>query len=139
MFITTTSCCWRCNSFIASIRLCGWRISGSSSEHVKVPRNSYAPMNLCRFSIEGPSLVNSLILRMSGFEQVGTRTLFPMSIDSCLIITHLQLIRNPRSNPMTPRENARANQTTLKNFLDTQFGRELEVRNPAQSGVSQSP
>jgi hypothetical protein len=61
-----------------------------------------------------------------GLEQVGTRTPFPLSMDSCLIITHLQLARNPRVNPMTPRENARAYQNTMKNFLDTQFGRELE-------------
>jgi hypothetical protein len=61
-----------------------------------------------------------------GLEQVGTRTLFPLSMDSCMIITHLQLTRNPRMNPMMPRENARAYQATMKNFLDTQFGRELE-------------
>jgi len=61
-----------------------------------------------------------------GLELVGTRTLFPLSMDCCLIITHLQLVRNPHANPMKPRENARAYQTTMKNLLDTQFGRELE-------------
>jgi Protein of unknown function (DUF4238) len=61
-----------------------------------------------------------------GVAQVGTRTLFPLSMDCCLIITHLQLCRNPWINPTTERENARAYQNTLKNFLDTQFGRELE-------------
>ncbi len=61
-----------------------------------------------------------------GLEQVGTRTLFPLGLDSCLIITHLQLVRNPWTNPTTPRVNARAYQQTMKNMLDTQFGRELE-------------
>jgi hypothetical protein len=61
-----------------------------------------------------------------GLERIGTRTLFPLSMDSCLIITHLQLCRNPWANPTMSRENARAYETTLKNLLDTQFGRELE-------------
>ncbi|MCL5287662.1 MAG: hypothetical protein M1453_06680 [Acidobacteria bacterium] len=61
-----------------------------------------------------------------GLEQVGTRTLFPLAMDSCLIITHLQLVRNPWCNPTISRVNARAYQTTLKNLMDTQFGRELE-------------
>lgn len=61
-----------------------------------------------------------------GLAQVGTRTLFPLSLDSCLIITHVQLCRNPSINPTMPRENARSYQETLKYFLDTQFGRELD-------------
>lgn len=61
-----------------------------------------------------------------GLELIGTRTLFPLSMDCCLIITHLQLVRNPWGDPLKPRENARAYQNTLKNLLDTQFGRELE-------------
>jgi Protein of unknown function (DUF4238) len=57
--------------------------------------------------------------------QVGTRTLFPLSLDTCLIITHVQLAREPRANPTESRVNARAYQPTLKKFTDTQFGREL--------------
>jgi hypothetical protein len=59
-------------------------------------------------------------------EQIGTRTLFPLSLDSCLIITHTQLVRNPWLNPTITRANARAYQQTMKYLLDTQFGRELE-------------
>jgi hypothetical protein len=59
-------------------------------------------------------------------DQVGTRTLFPLSLDSCLIITHTQLVRNPWLKPNTKRVNARAYQQALKYTLDTQFGRELE-------------
>lgn len=41
------------------------------------------------------------------FPRVGTRTIFPLSMDSCLFITHLQLARNPWNNPLETRENAR--------------------------------
>lgn len=57
---------------------------------------------------------------------VGTRTIFPLSLEACLIITHLQLLRNPHSNPHKKRANARLFEQTLKYALDTQFGRELE-------------
>lgn len=64
-------------------------------------------------------------------ECLGTRTLFPLGRDACLILTHLQLVRNPWANAMRPRINARAYQQTMKALLDIQFGRELtedEVR-----------
>jgi hypothetical protein len=61
-----------------------------------------------------------------GLEQVGTRTLFPLGLDSCLIITHLQLVRNPWTDPAASRVNARAYQQTMFKMTDTQFGRELE-------------
>ena len=57
---------------------------------------------------------------------VGTRTIFPLSLDACLIITHLELARNPHSNPHNTRTNARWFAPTMKYALDTQFGRELE-------------
>lgn len=60
------------------------------------------------------------------FPRVGTRTIFPLSSDSCLIITHLQLVRNPWNNPLELRENARVYQETMFNLTDIQFGRELE-------------
>jgi Protein of unknown function (DUF4238) len=59
-------------------------------------------------------------------ELVGTRTLFPLGLESCLIITHLQLARNPRTNPTATRVNARAYETVMTSMLDIQFGRELE-------------
>jgi Protein of unknown function (DUF4238) len=62
----------------------------------------------------------------AGLEEIGTRTLFPLGLDSCLIITHIQLVRNPHANPSKPRVNARAFGQTMKYTLDTQFGRELE-------------
>lgn len=61
-----------------------------------------------------------------GLEKVGTRTLFPLSLDACLIITHLQLVRDPWTNPTTPRVNARAYQMTMMKMTDIQFGRELD-------------
>lgn len=59
-------------------------------------------------------------------DQIGTRTLFPLGLDCCLIITHTQLTRNPLAKPNEPRVNARAYQATIKYLLDIQFGRELE-------------
>src|ERR1700728_1985399 len=58
-------------------------------------------------------------------EDIGTRTIFPLSLDACLIITHLQLARNPHVNPHRTRSNPRLFAQTLKYALDTQFGREL--------------
>jgi hypothetical protein len=60
-----------------------------------------------------------------GLDKIGTRTLFPLSIDSCLLITHVQLVGNPWSDLLASRLNARAYQTTMMSLLDIQFGREL--------------
>jgi hypothetical protein len=60
------------------------------------------------------------------YPMIGTRTLFPLSADSCLIITHLQLVRNPWNNPVERRVNARTFQPTVVYLPGIQFGRELE-------------
>ncbi|HTQ95843.1 MAG TPA: hypothetical protein VMH89_03505, partial [Candidatus Acidoferrum sp.] len=59
-------------------------------------------------------------------EGLGTRTLFPLGSTSCLIITHLQLVRNPRIDPLESRINPRTFQPTMKSLLDIQYGRELD-------------
>jgi len=61
-----------------------------------------------------------------GLKGIGSRTLFPLGLDSCLIITHLQLTRNLRSIPTEPRTNARSFQSAVKYLGDIEFGRELE-------------
>lgn len=61
-----------------------------------------------------------------GLDKIGTRTLFPLGLDSCLIITHVQLVRNPWENPRKPRVNARSYVPTMCDLSRTQFGRELE-------------
>jgi hypothetical protein len=58
--------------------------------------------------------------------QIGTRTVFPLGLDSCLIITHLQLARHPKATPTQHRENARYYDQTVKHLGEIQFGRELE-------------
>jgi len=58
--------------------------------------------------------------------RVGTRTIFPLGLDSCLIITHRQFARNPWGNPLVLRENARSYAQSLMNFTQIQFDRELE-------------
>lgn len=62
---------------------------------------------------------------INDFPMIGTRTIFPFSSESCLIISHLQLARNPWNNPTEMRVNARVFQQTLANLTDIQFGREL--------------
>jgi hypothetical protein len=59
-------------------------------------------------------------------KQIGTRTIFPLGLDSCIIITHVQLVRDPWSTPTEIRTNARSYQSTMKHLGDIQFGRELE-------------
>lgn len=60
-----------------------------------------------------------------GLDKIGTRTLFPLGIDSCLLITHVQLVRDPWSVLLASRLNARAYHATMMSLLDIQFGREL--------------
>jgi hypothetical protein len=59
-------------------------------------------------------------------QEVGTRTIFPLDLDTCLIMTHTEFVRDPWANPRRPRANARAYQPTLMSLLDVQFGRELD-------------
>jgi hypothetical protein len=58
--------------------------------------------------------------------KVGTRTIFPLSPETCAIVTHVQLARNPNVNPLEIRINARAFQQAVAKLTDLQFGRELE-------------
>jgi hypothetical protein len=58
-------------------------------------------------------------------KSIGTRTIFPLSLDSCLIITHLQLARNPWNTPTEFRVNARYYDNSVKHLGSIQFDREL--------------
>ena len=60
-----------------------------------------------------------------GLDKIGTRTIFPLNIDTCLLISHVQFVRNPWGNLLDSRWNARAYQTAMMSLLDIQFGREL--------------
>jgi hypothetical protein len=57
---------------------------------------------------------------------VGTRTIFPLGPDSCLVITHLQFTRNPDQNQLSVRINARNYDQVAMYAGDIQFDRELE-------------
>jgi len=59
-------------------------------------------------------------------KQIGTRTIFPLGLDSCLIITHIQLVRHLWSTPTEFRENPRYYDQTMKHLGEIQYGRELE-------------
>jgi hypothetical protein len=58
--------------------------------------------------------------------ELGTRTIFPLSLDACLIITHLQFVRDPWRNPRRERTNARSFATTMFDLRSVQTDRELE-------------
>jgi hypothetical protein len=60
------------------------------------------------------------------FTKIGTRTIFPLSAEACLIITHLQLVRNPWHQPLEIRTNARAFGRTVAHLTSIQFGRQLQ-------------
>ena len=55
----------------------------------------------------------------------GTRTVFPLSSESCLIITHMQYVRDPHLKPQEPRVNAREFETVLTYMGNIQYGRQL--------------
>jgi hypothetical protein len=57
---------------------------------------------------------------------VGTRTIFPLSLDACFIITHLQFVRDPWRNPRRTRANARSFETTGFDLRSIQTDRELD-------------
>jgi hypothetical protein len=60
------------------------------------------------------------------FPTIGTRTIFPLSTESCLIITHLELARNPWADPSKLRENARMFGNSIARLTEVQYGRSLE-------------
>ena len=56
---------------------------------------------------------------------VGTRTIFPLGPDVCLIITHLQFTRHPDQDPVKLRINARNYDQVVMFVGNVQYGREL--------------
>jgi len=64
-------------------------------------------------------------------KEIGTRTLFPLGLDACLVISHLQFVRDPWGKPRQSRVNARSFQSAMFDLRSIQTGRELvqdEVR-----------
>ncbi len=57
---------------------------------------------------------------------IGTRTIFPLDLDKCLIITHLEYTRNPSKNPTAVRANARSYGHAIFKAQDVQTQRELD-------------
>jgi len=56
---------------------------------------------------------------------VGTRTISPLGPDVCLIVTHLQLTRDPEQDATQKRINARTYDQVVMYAGNVQFGREL--------------
>jgi hypothetical protein len=57
---------------------------------------------------------------------VGTRTLFPLGLDSCLVITHIQFTRNPDQDPKAIWINARRYDQVMMYSGNVQFDREFD-------------
>jgi len=58
--------------------------------------------------------------------QVGTRTIFPLGLDRCLILTHSQFLREPDVNPTRMRTNARGFDRAFFDLRKIQTDRELD-------------
>lgn len=58
-------------------------------------------------------------------EEIGTRTIFPLDLETCLIVTHVQHVRDPGANPRRSRVNARSYAQAIKHLGHIQYGREL--------------
>lgn len=65
---------------------------------------------------------------MAPLERLGTQTIFPLGMDSCLVITNLQYVRNPKVNPLRIRENPRYFQPAMFDLRSIQTWRQLEER-----------
>ena len=70
-----------------------------------------------------PSLVYPMDADLA---EVGTRTIYPLGSDACLIISHLEFLRGPNRNPRRHRTNARSFQPAMFDMRSIQTGRELE-------------
>lgn len=73
-----------------------------------------------------PGSQNCLYPNDVDLSALGTRTIFPLDLNRCLIISHIQYLRNPWANPSKSRTNARAYSPTMINLLDIQARRQLE-------------
>ncbi len=58
-------------------------------------------------------------------ELVGTQTLYPLNPNRCLVITNLEYVRNPGSNPLKIRTNPRYFGQTLFDIRKVQVGRQI--------------
>ncbi len=62
-----------------------------------------------------------------GIELIGTRTIFPIDLNNCVILTNLEYIRSPKkTNGMKVRTNARFFDDTIINYNDIIRGRKLD-------------
>ncbi|OWQ46619.1 hypothetical protein CDL60_14255 [Roseateles noduli] len=61
-------------------------------------------------------------------ELLGTHTIFPLSLNRCLVMTNLGYVRNPNVNPVRSRLNARSYENTVFDMRSVQTGRQLPER-----------
>lgn len=73
-----------------------------------------------------PGSAEARTFGMARFERIGTRMLFPIDSDHCLVITNLQYVRNPNAGPLRIRENPRYYGDTLFDLRKIQRGRQID-------------
>lgn len=61
-----------------------------------------------------------------GIELLGSRTLFPLSLNRVLVITNLGYVRDPESSPLKSRENPRYYEQGMFDLRKIQTGRQLD-------------
>lgn len=60
-------------------------------------------------------------------ELIGTRTIFPIDLNHCVILTNIEYIKNPeKTDGMKTRTNARFFDDTIANYADIHRGRKLD-------------
>lgn len=65
-------------------------------------------------------------LGQARIEHIGTHTIFPIDGDHCLVVTNLQYVRNPKSNPLKKRENPQYFEDRMFDLRKVQRGREID-------------
>lgn len=60
-----------------------------------------------------------------GIEMLGTQTIFPLSLNRCLVITNLGYVRDPEAPPTQIRENARISGRTIRENWAVQTKRQI--------------
>lgn len=62
---------------------------------------------------------------MARMDRVGTRLIFPIDPNRCLVIAHLQCLRDPKGDPLRFRENARYFDQAVTDLRKVQRNREI--------------
>jgi len=117
------------NIFCATWTDCVWQIADASRSATKFIVSDHPVTVYNRECFPGAAIC--LSPNDPDVRQVGTHTLFPLSLDKVLILTNLAWVRNPYQDATKKGPNDKLFRHAVFNFLDIQTGRflsEEEVR-----------